>query len=728
MAGLLGGVVGKAVVEMVGDTAQLKSDMTSAEKTVGQTTKRSAAHMQGFKVAAAAAGAVAVAAFARFAAASVKAASDAEQSQTKLQNALQNNAKAGSVTIDQYNEQAAALQDLTGVEDDAINEVQALLATFNMEGETIQQLIPLILDLSAAKGINLTTAARAVARSTTGTTGALTRMGVMVDADKAKTDAFSATLDALNGVQGAAAAKGKTLAGQQAIMAANFDDLQETVGGAVIPILSFLVRTLNSALDAFNALPGPIRNGLVVLGLLGVAALGVLTAMAAMSGALGVLNISLLASTAAEGQLTVAMLIRNAATRAGAAAHAAMTAVMSLSLPVILAVTAAVAAGIIIWKEYENTQRLLGESSNASIGLMDQWGIQLQKGMLTVDEFTAKTKNLIAADKTAGISTEDLASEQQHAAGIVQGYANDTLKLSEAHLEAADAARDQRRAELQLVGGFLGVQSAYYDTVDASKTLAGTERELNRLRANGKKNTQAYRDAVLENRDAQIDAVQSQADLRGAVIDYIDTQHDGTATQKQAVADIRAFARQAGLTKGQTQALIASVGNLTNKYDQLPSEKKTNVSVPGVSNAISLVDGLRAKLDAIPNTTTKELVTVYRQVGQATGIGAPGGTAQALGGIVGAAAGGVVTRPTLLVGEGTRRTFAGKGAEAVVPFDSRGIEILARALGMAMQKTGGGGQVTVPVHVHGNVIGVDDLARDIERAQRNRNALVGGRT
>lgn len=61
----------------------------------------------------------------------------------------------------------------------------------------------------------------------------------------------------------------------------------------------------------------------------------------------------------------------------------------------------------------------------------------------------------------------------------------------------------------------------------------------------------------------------------------------------------------------------------------------------------------------------------------------------ALGGIVRAAAGGIAQMPIYQFGEGAYHTPFGRGAEGIIPFDSRGIRVLSEALGMAMSKMGG---------------------------------------
>jgi hypothetical protein len=71
----------------------------------------------------------------------------------------------------------------------------------------------------------------------------------------------------------------------------------------------------------------------------------------------------------------------------------------------------------------------------------------------------------------------------------------------------------------------------------------------------------------------------------------------------------------------------------------------------------------------------------------------------ATGGIVTAASGLVTRGPTILAGEGAYSTFAGKGAEAVIPLNGRGIDILGEAIRRASGKMKDSGSRTMNIEL-----------------------------
>lgn len=101
----------------------------------------------------------------------------------------------------------------------------------------------------------------------------------------------------------------------------------------------------------------------------------------------------------------------------------------------------------------------------------------------------------------------------------------------------------------------------------------------------------------------------------------------------------------------------------------------------------------------------------------------------ATGGIRGAAGGAMVARgPTLLVGEGRYATFAGRGAEAILPLNGRGISILSEALYRAGHRgdTNRSGRVNVTVNINGAGSWDEDrlaiaISRHIGASMRERN-------
>jgi hypothetical protein len=237
--------------------------------------------------------------------------------------------------------------------------------------------------------------------------------------------------------------------------------------------------------------------------------------------------------------------------------------------------------------------------------------------------------------------------------GIATGLEED---LAHAHRDSAKAAREERAAELQLAGGLLGLMSSMASVRDAQAAL--TE-----LRRKGKQGTEEYR-------DAERTALESQQSMIASFVQYKEELQGSNTSQAEVERQLFAMGRQFGISKSEVRKLIDELGIYADQLRNLPEKKTTHV------------------------------VTVFKSVH----IGGDAGNDPrqvATGGIVRAARGLIARGPTLLVGEGSYQTPFGKGAEAVIPLDSRGVGILAKALGMALETSGGKGDVHV--HIHGNV-------------------------
>jgi hypothetical protein len=172
---------------------------------------------------------------------------DAAKQQLLLDRQIEKSGKVSKAQAAAINEQAGALLNLTGVDDDAIKGADAMLLRFGATGDQVLKLTPLILDLSKAQGISLEAATKAVGKALNGNAGALGKYGIVVDKAKLKTDAFGTTQDALTKkVGGTAAAMGKTLPGQLDIMRERMANVREEAGQRLAPSLLRLVTVVAS--------------------------------------------------------------------------------------------------------------------------------------------------------------------------------------------------------------------------------------------------------------------------------------------------------------------------------------------------------------------------------------------------------------------------------------------------------------------------------------------------
>lgn len=173
----------------------------------------------------------------------------------RLENSIQNMPELAGATTDAFLEQAAALQDSTRFADDMTVSAQAMLGTFHLTEQQILDLIPAVQDYAAKFGVDLVTASKQVGRAVSGSAGALTRNGIVMDEAAFAADHYGTVLSALReNAGGFAAEEGQTLSGQIEILKNNMMDLAEGVGVGATEAFSDMAGAVKFLADRFDDL------------------------------------------------------------------------------------------------------------------------------------------------------------------------------------------------------------------------------------------------------------------------------------------------------------------------------------------------------------------------------------------------------------------------------------------------------------------------------------------
>lgn len=258
------------VVAITADTKGLQTGLAQAE---GQTAKTSGVMSSFGAVGTLALTGAAVAAV-KFGVDSVKAFSDAQAIMAQTENVIRSTGGAANVTVGDVTDLATHWQNLSGVQDDAIQSSENLLLTFrdvhNEVGagnDIFNQATGAILDMSTALNRGAIPSADQLKSSTiqlgkalndpiTGMT-ALKRVGVSFNESQIATIKSLQESGDLMGAQrvilgelkkefgGAAKAAGDTFAGQVAKLQANLNNLQEEIGSVIVPRLGLLADVFN---------------------------------------------------------------------------------------------------------------------------------------------------------------------------------------------------------------------------------------------------------------------------------------------------------------------------------------------------------------------------------------------------------------------------------------------------------------------------------------------------
>lgn len=207
---------------------------------------------------------------------SIKAAIEQEDAINKLNTALKSTGQFSQATSKDLQEFAAQLQATTKYADENIESAIGLIATLGrLHGDTLKQATTAALNLSAALGIDLQSAANLVGKAADGNVSVLSRYGIQVKETGDKVKDFAKALVELNDkFGGAAASQVNTFSGALAQLKNQYGEVLESIGNtiiqspAVIAAINELSKSfiqLNSHLGENKAAQEAIKNILLFL-------------------------------------------------------------------------------------------------------------------------------------------------------------------------------------------------------------------------------------------------------------------------------------------------------------------------------------------------------------------------------------------------------------------------------------------------------------------------------
>lgn len=311
-----------------------------------------------------AAGKVAAVGFAAVGVAAAKmaqAAAEDEAAASKLAHTLKVAAKASDAQVAATEKYIEAAGRSLGVSDDQLRPALGRLAAASGSVAKAQQQANLAMDVAQGSGKSLEAVSTALAKAqTTGNVKALAKFGIATTDARGKTISLAtATQRLADKYKGAAAKSATTVAGKQKILAVQFDELKESIGAKLLPVMRRMVAFGLSivAWTQKHSTAAKILAGIVAG--LGVAILTAVGFMKAYNLATGVHN-ALLAIKAAN-------------TKRAAAGQAALNATM-LANPIVLvvaAIAALVAGFVLAYKKSETFRNIInkvGEVGKTALG------------------------------------------------------------------------------------------------------------------------------------------------------------------------------------------------------------------------------------------------------------------------------------------------------------------------------------------------------------------------
>jgi len=175
---------------------------------------------------------------------------DAEKNAKALEFALKNVGNEGELAFQKLIKQSEELQANGGVfSDDEIQKAQTQLVNYGLLSDEVETLMPKILDLATAQGVDLATATDTVIKGINGQTKGLKTVGLGFDDTGSRAENYTIILDKLTKFEGAAANAATTTEGKYKVLMNRFDDLKEDIG-------EFLIDEGAKYLDYWDVLVG----------------------------------------------------------------------------------------------------------------------------------------------------------------------------------------------------------------------------------------------------------------------------------------------------------------------------------------------------------------------------------------------------------------------------------------------------------------------------------------
>jgi hypothetical protein len=256
-----------------------------------------------------------------------KAAAEEGQEMEVLANNLRQAAGATDEQIGATEKFITTTQNATGVSDGQLRPALARLVQATKDVGLSQELLSVALDVSKARGLDLTQVSTALGRAYLGNTAALGRLGVATKDAEGNALSFRQVVEQLaESTGGTAARAADTAAGRAAILRARFADLQEDIGTRLLPTMERVVRVVGSVVDGFGRLPESMQN-MIILGAVTGAAVG---PVLRLTGTMITLGTTIRAAAAGGGALATSIKGLGTAAVAGAAVLGLVTAFKAL--------------------------------------------------------------------------------------------------------------------------------------------------------------------------------------------------------------------------------------------------------------------------------------------------------------------------------------------------------------------------------------------------------------
>lgn len=542
---------------------------------------------------------VSAAAFAAFTAEifiSVKAFEEANAIAKELTNALQNQGIYTKELTQDYKNYATAVQEATGIDDDAVTKAQAIAQTYLGQTKITKDLTFAIADLGQTMGGDLNGAAEKIARTIGTTTNAFAREGLQIDATATEAERYAKVLDFVRGKAGGLAAEFNKADGYSKALATAFGNLQEEIGSRFAPIISAARQAITGFFNAIsnNPILVDIITSLIAAG----------AAIAGLVTAITVAVPAFLALTTAAQAFGIASNIAFAGIPAAIGLIVASLTFLALNWEKSLAYIKSISAGVVTFlsEAFGGLGKVLNGAFTLDINKINEGLSQLKASYAKAKDDAKQTFEAVTASQSEELEKQD------------------AKKAALAAKEAADKKRHQ--------DNLIEIEKASIDLMRLQNENASAElialktREIETLKALDQQKSQEEL-ALLSERRANILALedqQRQEDLQRAV-EFAQIQADAenelrsqrievdAQLREDQLAALRAQAQSENDIDRQLQTEVLQRRTAA-RNQELIDKKKYGVAIATINKAIT------SEEVASFSSASKDLVALQQSKGE----------------------------------------------------------------------------------------------------------------
>lgn len=422
----------KLVVEILGDAKGMKGATKEAEAAVESFGKR----LGGVKDAMV--GALAGGAMAAFGKQAVDAFTEDAAAADRLARTLTNVTGATSAQVAAVEDAIAAMERQFAVADDHLRPAFETLVRATKDVDQAQRMMTLALDVSAGTGRSLEEVALALVKAQNGQTKGLQGLGIELKNAEGKAVSFDEIMRQLSATfSGQAAAATETAAGKARALSIEYDNMQESIGAALLPVMQSLVGVASTLFGWWNSLDEGTQRIIVQLGFFGGAIFAAVKVVGGLEAAL-------------KGML---------------AAQTAATLGMSAAQLAVLGIGAAIAGTLLVWNALGTKKREVAARAKevgAAIQTETERVLSLEGAVINLntalDIFGASMLNSGEDGEKLGVALATLGISADEAAVTMLGLKeNSTAALEEI---------------IRGTGAFSGMESALARAVDSGESYS----------------------------------------------------------------------------------------------------------------------------------------------------------------------------------------------------------------------------------------------------------------